>query len=323
MPLLETSDYQTTFPFRNKHLNTIYPALLRQVPDIYDYRERITTPDQDFFDVDWIRQGSDQLLIALHGLEGSSQNQYIVWMLKYFAAQGWDGAGMNFRSCSGELNRQLRAYHMGDTGDVHELVRHILRKHKYKRIALVGFSFGGNVLLNYFGRDVDQLPPEVIGGVALSVPCYIPTSNKVINKSSNWIYLKRFLVSLNEKARIKSEQFPDAFDWEKPYPRSFDEFDERYTAPVHGFASAADYWETCSSIHHLDQIDRPVLLINAKDDPFLSPDCFPEKKAKNHSFFHLEVPTYGGHIGFVSKRKSGSYWSERRVFEFLDSLSRK
>ncbi|MCH2082577.1 MAG: alpha/beta fold hydrolase [Saprospiraceae bacterium] len=320
MPLIGQSSYTAKGVFRNTHINTVFPSLFRKVPLIYDRRERIKTPDDDFFDIDWIERGNEKVIVALHGLEGCSENHYMVWMLKYFAERRWDAVGMNFRSCSGEMNRQLRSYNMGETMDVRYLLRYLIEEKKYRQIAIVGFSLGGSVCLNLLGRDVVQLPDQVVGGAAFSVPCDIPTANIEINKWQNFIYLQRFLVSLNEKARIKSEQFPEVFGSQLKKPRNFDAFDEAYTAPAHGFKSAMDYWTMSSSLQHLPQLDRPTLLVNALDDSFLSKECFPIDLAKGHQYLHLEIPEHGGHIGFVGHNKQGHYWPEKRAFEFLNKL---
>lgn len=320
MPLIGQSSYTARGVFKNAHINTIFPSLFRKIPQIYDRRERIYTPDDDFFDIDWIERGNEKVIVALHGLEGCSENHYVVWMLKYFAERQWDTVGMNFRSCSGEMNKQLKSYNMGETMDVQFLLHYLVEEKKYRQIAIVGFSLGGSVCLNLLGRDVAQLPSQLIGGVAFSVPCDIPTANVEINKWQNFIYLQRFLVSLNEKAAIKSKQFPEIFDLQLKKPRNFDAFDEAYTAPAHGFESAMEYWTKSSSLQHLPQLDRPVLLVNALDDSFLSKECFPKDLAQEHQYLHLEIPEYGGHIGFVGQNKQGPYWPEKRTFEFLDKL---
>ena len=125
---------------------------------------------------------------------------------------------------------------------------------------------------------------------------------------------------MNEKAAIKSKQFPEIFDPKVKKPRNFDAFDEAYTAPAHGFENAMDYWTKSSSLQHLPKLNRPTLLVNALDDSFLSKECFPRELAKEHQYLHLEIPEYGGHIGFVGQNKQGHYWPEKRAFEFLDKL---
>ena len=321
MPLIQASAYRAKGVFQNAHINTIYPSLFRRIPSIYNRRERLYTPDDDFLDVDWVEKGNKRLVIALHGLEGSSQNHYVVWMLKYFSDRGWDGLGVNFRSCSGEMNKTVRSYNMGETEDIHFVIKEILSRNRYDQIILVGFSLGGNVCLNYFGREPDRIPEEMVGGLAFSVPCHLTTASRVMNHWSNKVYLYRFLISLNQKAEQKSKSFPNEFEWSKPYPMSFDTFDERYTAPVHGYNSAVHYWDASSSSHHFDKIERPVLLINAIDDPFLSKECFPKSLAKKHPHFYLEMPKHGGHIGFVGPTTADrSFWTEQRAFSFVQEV---
>jgi hypothetical protein len=261
--------------------------------------------------------GSDRLLIGLHGLEGSARRPYIKGMAQFFNQRGWDAVGLNFRSCSGEPNRLLRSYHIGETGDLSFVITHALATGRYRYIALVGFSLGGNVLLKYLGESPDSLPKEVVGGVAFSVPCDVKSANQQIDRWHNWHYRQRFMDGLNAKMRLKAEMFPDLLQLPERMPRDFQEFDDTFTAPIHGFDSADHYWTSSSSQHYIPTIRKPALLINASDDSFLSPSCYPYELAEHHRCFYLEVPSGGGHVGFVTRRNQGTYWSEERAFEFI------
>ena len=317
MPVVPNSTYRAFGIFRNTHANTMYPALLRKVEGVDYERERIGTPDGDFLDLDWSKVGSRQLLIALHGLEGSAGRPYIRGMMRYFNDQGWDGLGLNFRSCSGEPNRLLRTYHIGETGDLKLVIEHALQTGPYERIGLVGYSLGGNVVLKYLGEDPGQVAEEVVGGVAFSVPCDVKSANTEIDRWHNWHYRKRFLEGLNQKMEEKASRFPGQFQLPAQMPRDFREFDDKFTAPIHGFRSAEHYWTSSSAIHYIPDIERPALLVSAADDSFLSERCYPFKLAEPHSRFHLEVPRHGGHVGFVTRHPKGYYWTERRAYEFL------
>jgi len=318
MPLIQQSNYKPPFIFHNRHLNTTYPSLIRRVYGVRYERERIDTPDGDFLDLDWSKTGGKRLILGLHGLEGDASRPYIQGMLKLFNQRGWDGAGLNFRSCSGEPNRRARSYHIGDTGDVDFIIHHILKNHKYEEIALFGFSLGGNVVLKYLGEQGNELPDVIKRAVAFSVPCHIESANLEIEKWFNRVYRNRFLNSLNAKLLQKAELFPDEIQVpEGSLPKNFKEFDDLYTGPIHGFRDAQDYWNSNSSIHFIPGIKIPVLLINAKDDTFLSPQCYPVELAEKMKNFYLEMPEKGGHVGFVTRAKDGFYWSERRAARFI------
>ncbi len=316
MPYIERSRYQPPPWLRNPHANTIVPALFRKVEGVAYERERVITPDGDFLDLDWSRTGADQLVIALHGLEGGADRPYIRGMVRRFNQAGWDAIGFNFRSCSGEMNRQLRTYHMGETRDLDFIISTIRERTGYSRIALVGFSLGGSVILNYLQEKGSAAP--IYRAVVFSVPCQIPTANLEIDRFRNSLYLRRFLKTLNAKMLIKAQMFPEAFPTPPEPARSFREFDDRFTAPVHGFADAMDYWTRSSTVNDLDRIRVPVLMVNAQDDTFLSPGCYPREQARELDLFFLETPRFGGHVGFASRSKNGTYWSEERALRFVE-----
>ena len=318
MPLLTTSTYHAPRLLRPAHFNTVYPAMFRRLPEVRYLRERWETPDGDFLDLDWARGQNDRLLIAVHGLEGSSQRSYIKGMIRAFGQKGWDGLGFNFRSCSGELNRCLHSYHMGATADLDWLIHKVLDQRRYRQIALVGFSLGGNVVLKYLGERGDDLPGEVRSAVTFSVPCHLTSANLEIHSRKNRLYMRRFMDSLNPKLVAKARRFPDRLQIDRSrLPRNFYEYDEIFTAPVHGFANAAEYWDRSSSIHYLPEIKRPTLLVNALDDTFLSRESYPYDLARQHRYLFLETPANGGHVGFVSFNDRRHYWSERRAVEFV------
>ena len=317
MPLIERSDYRPAPLFRNPHVNTIYAALFRRVPGVRYERERITTADEDFLDLDWSKLGSDRLVIVLHGLEGSADRPYVRGMIRHFNRGGWDGLGMNFRGCSGEPNDCLRSYHMGETEDLNQVIRHALERGGYRRIALVGFSLGGNVVLKYLGEARRDRPREITAAVALSVPCDIATANREIAQWYNALYLRRFLRSLNAKMAEKQERFPDEAPAAAPPARSFQAFDDRFTGPIHGFRDARHYWEATGSIRFLPAIEVPALLINARDDTFLSAECYPAALAGKQASLYLEMPRWGGHVGFYERDAQGAIWSEKRALDFI------
>jgi hypothetical protein len=223
----------------------------------------------------------------------------------------------NFRGCSGEPNRLLRYYHSGDTADLHAVLTYGLGRRAYADAVLVGFSIGGNQLLKYLGEDPDRVPGAVRGAVAFSVPCDLAGGARVLARPCNRIYMEYFLRSLRAKARLKNRLFGGLDLTGLDAMTTFDAFDERFTAPMHGFAGAADYYRQASSLPHLGAIRVPTLLVNALDDPFLSSSCYPCETAAASSRLFLETPVSGGHVGFVERNCENLYWSERRAAAFF------
>ena len=311
--------YAPPFLFGNGHVQTIFPVLFRKVEDILYERERITTFDKDFLDLDWSVKGHDRLAVISHGLEGDSRRAYIKGMVKAVNEGGWDALAWNYRSCSGEPNRLLRSYHNGVTDDLSFVINHAGGKRPYKEIALIGFSLGGNLTLLHLGRETPN--PMVKKAVVFSVPCDLTESAKVLAKPVNRLYMKRFLILLHEKIKAKMKLMPGLMD-DKGYGdiKDFKAFDDRYTAPIHGFESAEDYWEKCSSKPYLPHIQIPTLIVNAVNDPFLPKACFPVQEARANKHISLLMPRSGGHVGFVSFNRQNLYWSEMQAVDFLNNF---
>lgn len=311
--------YRPPILFRSAHLQTIYPTLYRKTPLITTERERIETPDGDFLDLDWSsKNGGRRLAVLTHGLEGHSRGHYCQGMAAALQRAGWEVLAWNFRGCSGEPNRKLQSYHSGATGELRIVLDHVFSTTDYEQIALVGFSLGGNLMLKYLGDAKDQLDPRICGAVALSVPCDLASSARKLEQWQNRIYMARFMRSLRAKVLEKATRFPDQISTQRlDRMRTFAEFDDVYTGPIHGFKNADDYWAQCSCRHVLADIRIPALLISAQDDPFLTAECYPHEAAKMNTLFQLETPRHGGHLGFLDFNKAQEYWSERRAVEFL------
>lgn len=324
MPLVERSDYVAPRLFRGKHSATILPSLFRPVADIAYQRERIELPDGDFLDLDWAREDgarSKRLLILSHGLEGDSRGKYILGMARAFRAQGWDALAWNFRGCSGEDNRLLRTYHGGASDDLDHVVRHALREKQYQAIVLTGFSMGGNITLKYLGEQSGKINRRIRGSVVFSVPCHFADCSQTLARKSNRVYMWKFLSTLRAKVRTKKARFPDQVDDRDLHRiKDFLGFDERFTAPTNGFRDAMDYWTSVSSLQFIERIRVPTLLVNAKNDPFLAPACFPFEQAQRSPYFHFEAPDHGGHVGFARFDRDGLYWSEKRALEFVQKI---
>jgi predicted alpha/beta-fold hydrolase len=319
MPIIESSAYHPPLWLRSGHLQTVFPHFFRRVPPVAYRRERIDTPDGDFLDLDWSEAGSRRLAVISHGLEGDSKREYVLGMVRALRTAGWDVLAWNYRGCGGEPNRAARSYHSGMTEDLHTVLVHVAAHGQYEAAALVGFSLGGNLTLKYLGERGADLALPIRGAVAFSTPCDLADSAARMDALDCRLYMRRFLASLHRKIRARQMRFPDLLD-DSGYQqiRTFRQFDNRYTAPLHGFRDADDYWTRCSSRPFLNGIRVPTLLVNARNDPFLAGGCYPVAEAEANPNVFLEMPAHGGHVGFVSFRPDGRYWSETRAVEFLE-----
>ncbi len=316
MPLIKESSYKRRpYSLFNAHLETIYPSAFRKVEGVSYERERLELPDGDFLDIDWIKNENPRVVIISHGLEGSSERPYVKGAAKLFSENGWDVLAWNYRSCSGEMNRNKRLYHHGVTDDFEAIVLQAVEK-GYDRIGLVGFSMGGSTTLKYLGEQGEDAPDQIIGAAVFSVPCNLYNSVEMLNKRSNWFYRKRFLKKLTKKVVAKARQYPEIDITGIDRLNSFEELDNRFTAPLHGFKDGMDFYNKSTSDQFYLFIKRPVLLVNALNDPMLGDKCYPTALAREHKYLHLETPRYGGHCGFYHP-KSDYAWSEKRALEVL------
>jgi uncharacterized protein len=318
MPVIHTNTLQSPFWLPNGHFQSIFPSLFRKIPIAYT-RERITTPDDDFLDLDFLGTGQRPLVILSHGLEGNSTRQYILGMVRLLSENGYDALAWNYRSCGGELNKQMRFYHSGETSDLQLVINHSLAK-GYTDIVLMGFSLGGNVTLKYLGEQGKNTNPAIKKAVVFSVPMDLAACSSNIGKAENKIYLWKFLQSLKPKVKAKSVHFPDNIDFANyAQVKNFWDFDHIYTGPVHGFDGAMDYYNRNSSKAFVHTIAIPTLIVNAKNDPLVPYQSLPIAIISKLSNVTLELTEEGGHCGFRPKKmtKNRAYWSEQRALQFL------
>lgn len=300
------------------HLQTLWPTLCRRpVKNLAITRERFELPDGDFIDLDWAGKGKGPIVLLLHGLEGSVESPYIKGMMAAIQAQGWRALLLHFRSCSGEPNRLTRMYHSGETSDIATLVTTLKKREPDTPLAGVGFSLGGNVLLKWLGETRDQNPLTV--AVAVSVPFELSKVANRINQGFSRLYQWYLLKSLHKKIQLKfSKQNAPITLPPLSTIRTLRDFDENVTAPLHGFNGAEDYYTHSSSRQFLHAIQVPTLLLQAKDDPFMTPDLLPHaSELSTHILF--ELTEQGGHVGFIMGEMpwKAHYWLEKRVPEFL------
>ena len=313
-------------PFRpawwlsNRHLQTIWPVLCRARIQLETRRERLELPDGDFLDVDWVgREGP--IVIVLHGLQGSSDSNYARGLLKQIEARGWRGALMHFRGCSGEANRLPRSYHSGETTDIDWFARELRRREPETPLAGVAYSLGGNVLLKWLGESGTDNP--LTAAVAVSIPFELGTAADCMASGFSRVYQWYLVRKLRKGVRAKiangSFKLPlSSADLDRIH--TFREFDGAVTAPMHGFQSARDYYERCSSRQFIDRIETPTLVLHAADDPLMRSEIIPRPEERS-ARVAFEISPNGGHVGFVAGRWpwSARYWLEERIPNFLEA----
>ena len=319
MPIL-SSEYRPPLYFRQGHISTIYSGLFRKVANLTQERERIELSDGDFLDLDWSysKNKSQKVAILLHGLEGNGQRPYITGSAKTFNENNIDSCAVNFRGCSGETNRLFRSYHSGATEDLHAVVKHIISLSKYDEIYIKGVSLGGNLALKFAGEG-RQIPEQVKAIIGISVPCDLHSSLKELLKLKNFAYTKRFKKHLVTKLMLKLPLFPDEISIDDIKKiGTLKDFDDIYTSRAHGFKDALDYYKKCSCLQFLPNIKIPSLILNATNDSFLGPECYPFKESEENEHLFLETPKFGGHVGFFDY--GNQYYSEKRTIKFLEEV---
>lgn len=315
-------DYRPSRWLPGAHAMTVFASVARPLPRPRAARERWDLPDGDFLDVDRFEGGAGAPVVVIcHGLEGSSRAPYVRGLVASARARGLAALALNFRGCSGEPNRLARFYHSGETGDLGHAVARLVSERPGRPVLLAGFSLGGNVVVKYLGERGDDLPSEVRAAAVVSVPFDLARCAAAIDGPGFWprVYRERFLRRLRAKALAKARRFPDRLDARAiRAAASFSAFDGAVTAPLHGFASAHEYWTRCSAGAFLAGVRRPLLAIAALDDPMVPPDSLPVEAARRNPRVELVVTPAGGHVGFVAGTPvRPRFWAEGRAAAFL------
>jgi len=333
-PGLYLAEFQPAPLLGGSHVQTIYSTLFAAPAQVPLLRQRWELSDGDFLDVDRLASAPggfgdvsidlSPTLLVLHGLEGSSRSNYVLSLLAGARDRGWSAVALNFRSCSGEPNRLLRSYHSGETGDLSFAVEKLRRERPGAPLLLAGVSLGGNVVTKWLGEQGDRAPPELAAAAAISTPFDLALCAGALDAPGFWsrIYRRRFLGTLVTKAREKAARFPQEIDARALRGiRTLFDFDDRVTAPVHGFRGARDYYARCSSAQFLPRVRRPLLLVSAEDDPFVPAAALPLQAARESAHVRMEISTRGGHVGFVSGSLfSPRSWAEPRALAFLAAV---
>lgn len=323
-PAFVPSRFRPAWWLPGAHLQTLGARFLRAWLRVPFRRERVELPDGDFVDLDFAFPRSHStgdtgpLVVVLHGLEGSARSGYALEIHRRLHDRGIAGIGLNFRSCSGELNRLPRFYHSGDTDDLRRVLDRWVEPHPGRPIGVIGVSIGGNVLLKFLGES--GAASRVVAAAAISSPFDLSAGAEYLLRPRGRLYNAHLLSSLRRKIEAKRPILPPEIDVSAAVKaRSFRAFDDAATAPLHGFTDAEEYYRQSSSARFIDGIRTPTLLIHARDDPFMPPESVPVSAVEANPHLVPAFHSRGGHVGFVAGRSPFSpvFWAEREAVRFV------
>ncbi|KMV30585.1 hydrolase [Photobacterium swingsii] len=311
----------------NPHLQTLLPRFIRRKPLFTPHTQRLETPDGDFLDIAWTDVPSNHqevnkthchsprqpIMILFHGLEGSFNSPYANGLLHAAMQQGWLGVMMHFRGCSGEMNRQARSYHSGETSDARFFIQWIRQQFPDSPLFAVGVSLGGNMLVNYLAEHGDD--SELCAAQVISPPLDLGACAERIEQGFSKVYKQYLLSSMKKNISKKMNLLPDALPLDQSGINAIStlrQFDDLVTAPLHGYQDASDYYQRCSGLQRLHQVTVPLRIIHAKDDPFMTHDVIPSQPLPAHIDYHLSPN--GGHVGFLTGSwHKPTFWLETTV----------
>ena len=321
--MITESAFKAPWWARNPHVQTLLSATLyrRRARPMLE-RETLELPDGDFLHIDWsasTHPGERQpIVLVIHGLEGSSESPYAAAVMLAAQRRGWLGAVMHFRGCSGEPNRLDRSYHAAETEDLSAVLNMLHARYPGAPVATIGYSLGGSVLLKYLGEKGEGALADC--AIAVSVSFDLGASARVLAQGFSRVYQRRLINSLRVSLARKFNGQDAPVDLTAARrARNFYEFDGRVTAPLHGFASAEEYYRVASCRQYLKGIRIPTLIVDSRDDPFMCPATIPEESELSDSVT-LELSNRGGHVGFVAGRWPWrpQFWGDERVVDFLE-----
>lgn len=320
--MILNSEFKPAYGLSNSHIQTILPTLLRTGRTTDYLKQTLELEDGDFLDIAWTNKHQDgkPLVVVFHGLEGSIESPYAQGIMQVIKQHGWTGLLMHFRGCSGRVNRLPRSYHSGDTGDAKFLIHWLNQHYATSPVAAVGFSLGGNMLLKLVGELGAKSPFKAT--VSVSAPLLLNACADRLKQGFSKIYQRRLISDLRQKLILKA----DKHDYKKIINldhtqinqlKNFWQFDDLVTAPLHGFDGVDDYYCRSSSRQYLKDIRTPTLLLQARDDPFMSIDVIPAESELSE-YIQLELSQHGGHVGFISGNLINPvFWLEKRIPEYL------
>ncbi len=315
MPVIK-ADFKPAWWLRSPHLQTLWPVVFKKQHKLDLLNEQVELDDGDFIDLCWSKKSSDKTVLVLHGLEGSIDSHYANGIMYQLEQSGYKPVFMYFRGCSGRFNRLARAYHSGETGDLSVIVEHIKNKTSFYPYAVIGFSLGANVLLKWLGETKNSNP--VKKAVAVSVPFKLHDAAKRLEYGLSKIYREYLLRSLRNTYINKFKKINTPLDVDVKNLKSFWDYDNKVTAPLHGFDGAQDYYDKSSSRQFLQNIKIPTQIIHSLDDPFMFQTTVPEDEELSPCIDFL-LTDKGGHVGFISGGTPLTIysWCERNIIKFL------
>ena len=324
-----SKSFQPAVGLRDGHAQTLYPALFRKLPDLEMEIETFELSDGDFVDCYWYQKpqrGEEHkpIVILFHGLEGSHKSQYIRGMMLKLSSEGYSSVLMHFRGCSGRENRLARCYHSGETEDARAWISKLNENYPNNTLYAIGYSLGGNMLLKLLGESTEQLPLKA--AISISAPMQLDICADRMNRGFSKIYQYHLMThlkrSLTRKYRNHDMQSLIGLDIRSVKKmKSFWEFDDKYTGPIHGFEGAENYYAKSSAKQYLKGIVIPTLIIHSLDDPFMTPEILPQE-GEISKHIELAVSSHGGHVGFVSGSiLKPKYWLEDKVVSYFNSFS--
>ncbi len=316
--------FKPSFGLKNRHLQTLYSSLFRKIPMHKFDVERFELSDGDFIECHWYNKQDENhnkpIVILFHGLTGSYKSPYIQGTMEKLNKNGFESVVVHFRSCSGVMNREAKSYHSGKTDDAMEFIDSLKTRYKESKLFCIGYSLGGNMLLKLLGELAGASP--ISAAISVSAPMKLDICANKMDIGSSKFYQRLLVKSLNESLEKKYEMhdMKSLIDLDKKDVKklsSFWEFDDAYTAPIHGFNSAQDYYTKSSSKQFLKHIKTNTLVIHSLDDPFMTPEILPKKnEISNH--IELEIYPNGGHVGFIEGTLfKPKYWLEERVVNYF------
>lgn len=321
------SNYFQPHPWlRNQHIQTLWSRFTNYQANTHLYWQELTLPDGDFIDLAWthapdrLKTNPAPLLIIFHGLEGSARSAYVDQLLHAAKQQGWPAVVMHFRGCSGRANRTARAYHSGETNDARFFMQYLATHLPHTTFFAVGYSLGGSVLTKLLAES-PELPIQAASIV--STPLALAASAQRINRGISRLYRNHLLNCLKQKTLAKLDlgllqPYLSVTERQLLTIRDFYTFDQLITAPLHGFSSADDYYQKCSGLQFLGQLQTPLLILHAQDDPFTCRASIPHRNCLSPQV-HYELYPHGGHVGFIERNQGKAQpWLPKRLLHWFN-----
>ncbi len=319
--MVEHSTYEPSWLFRNCHIQTILPSVLRKVTPLPYVRKTVTTKDGDILFVDTVVKSTNKnAVIIIHGMEGHTDRPYMQGIGNILSENSIDIFAMNMRGCGGE-NRTKKLYNAGLIDDLDDVMAYVDNAYSYESLFIVGFSLGGNVVLNFIASEYLKKYPNCKAAGVVSVPINLAGCAEELNRWYNRIYRKIFLKDFYQKISNKEKQFPELLcDETFKKIETIQDYDTEFTAPLGGYRDCEDYYTSVSALKIISDIELPFMFMSSLDDPFLEINSFPidQLKHKDNALFVLTEK--GGHVGFYHSPWDTYYYHEERIADYFKSF---